>query len=422
MPETQILPYGITNRDATGRKQSDTALYALCFLMLGALIGWLAFGQGDEVEWFKWVLLLPLIWGLAKSRLSSSLVVFGFFLSASRGVPFAIGVFFGDESPWWANWGLWLCVALLSSLSYYFLWHEKKHRAIIGFIVAVILTLIPPLGLISWANPLVAAGYLYPAWGWVGLGLTLLLFGALISRSVLLICLFLGLAGLSQALGTSNSSKTAAPVGWSSVDTHFPRLASVGGDDAENILAARRRIDWLKGVMANVPSNHVVLLPETIVGVLDGESRFSVWQVEAGLAARGARVLVGAIVPLPSGQYQNGLVVLGAKAGEAAMAVQNVPAPISMWKPWANNDGALADPLGRGNIVEVNGLKVGAVVCYEQVLAFSLLWTISGSPDVLTAASNVWWARDTSVPAIQRQMVKSFGQLFDIPVLVASNF
>ena len=114
------------------------------------------------------------------------------------------------------------------------------------------------------------------------------------------------------------------------------------------------------------------------------------------------------------------MIVLGAQVGDSLAAIQGIPVPVSMWKPWAP-DGAVADVFGRANIVEVNGMRVGVVICYEQLLPFSLLWTMLSRPNVVVAVSNVWWAKETSISEIQLQTVRAFGRLFGVAVVVSRN-
>jgi apolipoprotein N-acyltransferase len=61
------------------------------------------------------------------------------------------------------------------------------------------------------------------------------------------------------------------------------------------------------------------------------------------------------------------------------------------------------------------------VICYEQLLSWSMLKAVSGTPDVLVGAANGWWAKDTSIPAIQREMMRAYGRLFGVGVVMAGN-
>jgi hypothetical protein len=104
---------------------------------------------------------------------------------------------------------------------------------------------------------------------------------------------------------------------------------------------------------------------------------------------------------------------------ESAPLVQRVPVPIGMWRPWSAESIA-ADPLASG-VGLVAGRKVAYSICYEQLLVFPVLVSLAHSPDVLVGAANDWWARDTSIPTIQGQVLDAWGRLFGIPVVRSVN-
>lgn len=61
------------------------------------------------------------------------------------------------------------------------------------------------------------------------------------------------------------------------------------------------------------------------------------------------------------------------------------------------------------------------LICYEQLLTYSILWMISEKPDVLVGVSNLWWVTNKTIPVIQAQMMMSFGKLFGVGVVRAVN-
>lgn len=138
--------------------------------------------------------------------------------------------------------------------------------------------------------------------------------------------------------------------------------------------------------------------------------------LSAQLKAKGSAVLVGAEVVGSGHQLQNTLVALG---DESAPLVQRVPVPIGMWRPWST-ESITADPLASG-VGLVAGRKVAYSICYEQLLVFPVLVSLAHSPDVLVGAANDWWARETSIPAIQGQALDAWGRLFGLPVVRATN-
>lgn len=392
-----------------------------CALLVatGGIVGASAWGNTTSEISLLLVLLLPVLWAQTRARWQAFALALGYFLAGGRGMPAGAVVFFGESSPAWWGWCLWIVSSTLLATPYAALWTSKPARRAAGFLIAVAITAFPPFGLIGWVSPLASAGALFPSTGWVGLlGLMALIF-VLVAGHWRWVAVLLIASMLSHGWASWRDTETTTR-SWIGVDTEFSRLASAGGNDAGQRLAALKRIDWLIEYAKTVPPHSVVVLPETILGTFDGIAEFKLQETESLLRERGAQVLVGAELPASGRTYKNALVVLGASPGHDRAAIQGTPVPVSMWKPWAD-DGAVAAPFGHQNVVTVGEDKVGALICYEQVLAYSFLWLMLSEPDVVVAASNMWWARDTSIPTIQRQMVNSFGRLFGVPVVVAKN-
>jgi hypothetical protein len=345
--------------------------------------------------------------------------MFCYFLAGARGLPGGVTVFFGD-GPWWAGFAFWSGAALLLSLPFAVLWSRNSLWRPWLYLLAVLVAVVPPLGLIGWISPLSGSGALFPGLGWIGLLLMAGLSAAFVVRSVRWSAGVLVLAFSANVVALY--SGVAAPARWSGVDTHFSRLGSGGADDAGQVLGALRRVQWVGQFAASVPVNSVVVLPETVVGSLGADAALNLSPADEALAARGSRVLVGAELPLSDGRYENALYVLGAKKGEQRSAVQSIPVPVSMWKPWAR-DGAVADVFGNGGLLEVGGVRAATFICYEQLLSFSLLKAMMmGKPDVIVGAANLWWVTDRSIPIIQKQMLGWVGRLFGVGVVTAGNY
>ncbi len=390
-------------------------------LIIGGLVGLIAWGSGDSLVWLVPILVLPIVWGKAGSRWQASAVMLGYFLVGARGLPGGVVVFFGNGTDWWVEYGFWLSACVMLTVPFVVCWARGQRGRSVGFVVALAVCVVPPLGLIGWLSPLAVGGVLYPGVGWLGVVMTLALLALLAAGAWRWVGGLLVLAVVVNVLAVVVWRPVVLPAGWAGVDTHFPQLGSgVDGSDNGVMLAGRQRVAWMNRFVETVPANSVRVLPETVLGRYDGIAEFDLMDASDALAARGSRVLVGAEVPEAGGRYLNALVVLGAGAGEGGRAVQGVPVPVSMWKPWAT-DGAVADVWGRGGRVTVSGVKAGVVICYEQSLSWSMLKAVSGSPDVLVGAANGWWAKDTSIPAIQSEMMRAYGRLFGVGVVMARN-
>jgi apolipoprotein N-acyltransferase len=115
-------------------------------------------------------------------------------------------------------------------------------------------------------------------------------------------------------------------------------------------------------------------------------------------------------------RYFNAMVVRGA---QVAVVRQRIPVPIAMWNPF-RRDTARMNLSGAG-LVLVGAERVGIVICYEQLIVWPLLMTMTQHPTVLIAPANDYWANSTTIRTFQRAATRSWARLFGISCLVAVN-
>lgn len=383
--------------------------FALVFV--GAVSG-LAWGWPGA----SWLLglsaLVPLAWNAARNRWIAALVLLAYYLGASRGLPSGTGIFFAQSAPAWFGWALWLGVALLNAAVWLLFWSKTTGRRALGIVAAVVVTALPPIGFVGWANPATSAGVLFPSFGFFGVALLLGLWtaGVLRKNTVLL-----GMASVCAIANTVVPSNAANAGRWAGMDTHYGRLGSASSD----YMAAFARIQSVQDLADAVPPGHVLVLPETILGTYTVATESLLSETAHALAEKGSAVIVGAELPGERGtrRFDNALVVIDGR-GTRPM-VERVPVPIGMWRPW-DVDTFNAHPFGSG-IATVAGKRVAYSICYEQLLVYPLLVSFANSPDVVIGAANDWWAKTTSIPEIQRQVLDTWGRLFDVPVVRATN-
>lgn len=393
-------------------------LFALWGLA-GAVIGFTAWGGQTAPISLLLLVALPVGWTFTSSRQQAGWFMWGYFLAGARGLPSGATVFFGSESPAWWGWVLWFSATLLLATPFLLAWSSRSHLKPFGFLVAVVSLIAPPLCIVGWINPISVAGVLFPGAAWLGLFATTFLFYGLAARKRAYVFF---LAAVAMALNIHAYQKPDAmqpPARWMGFDTHFSRLSSGGADQAGNVLASLARIEWLSGVAANMPAGATLILPETLIGRYDGVAQRMLSSADVALREKNSRVLVGAEVPRGEG-YWNVVLVLGASTDDDRMVRQGIPVPISMWKPWAD-DGAEGDLFTTDQVIRVDRKSVGVAICYEQLLAYSVLKLMLQEPSILVAVGNVWWARETSIPTIQRQSIGAFSMLFGIPLITAFN-
>ena len=385
------------------------------FLVVGGALCGFAWGHLG----LSWLVCLagamPVLWSLAGSRGWAGMIALAYYLTASRGLPFGAGIFFAESAPAWFIWALWFAAGLVNALPWFLLWSETPRRKAWRLPAALALTALPPVGFIGWVNPLTAAGVLFPGLGFVGLAclVVALVLAALRRWPAVAILASVAIVSNIVALQAKPEPWVSA---WSGQDTAFARLQTAA---APNFLAEGQRMAQVLMIAGQLQPGRVLVMPETVLPRVRQVNDFNasiLADFSAQLKAKGSAVLVGAEVVGPGHQLQNTLVVLGE---ESAPLVQRVPVPIGMWRPWSAESIA-ADPLASG-IALVAGRKVAYLICYEQLLVFPMLVSLAHSPDVLVGAANDWWARETSIPAIQGQALDAWGALFGMPVVRATN-
>lgn len=386
----------------------------LLLTVAGALCG---FAWGHEgLPWLVGLAgLVPLLWSLAGSRWWAGAVALAYYLAASRGLPFGAGIFFAESAPLWFSWALWTAAGLVNAAPWLLLWSASPRRQAWTLPAALLLTALPPVGFIGWVNPLTAAGWWFPGLGFFGLVGLVALFVLVVLKRWPAVAVLASVAVVANivALQAKPAEWSAA---WSGRDTTFARLQTAA---ARNFLAEGQRMAQVMMMAAQLEPGRVLVLPETVLPSVRQGDAFNasmLADLSAELKAKGSVILLGSEMSIPDHPIRNVLVALGSNT---APLVQRVPVPIGMWRPWLA-DSIAADPFGNG-IGSVAGRRVAYSICYEQLLTYPILVSMAYHPDLIIGAANDWWARNTSIPAIQGQALDTWGRLFSVPVVRSTN-
>lgn len=382
----------------------------------GALVG-LAWGHADAPWLFGLAVAMPWLWNAAGTRWTAGAVALAYYLAASRGLPPGAGVFFEASAPAWFGWSLWIGVALINAFLWWAMWSKDAGRRIWLGPLILVLTAIPPIGLIGWTNPLTAAGLVFPEMGFAGLLLFLGFIAAGMRPRSPAVLMFAAAGVVANVAAVAWPTTPAAQFAtWSGHNTSFPKLQTAAID----ILGEGQRVMHVLQLARRMKPGTVAVLPETVLPRLSAGNTFTAGMLEdvtAELQAKGSLILVGAEKGEPGEQLRNMLVVLGQPG--AADLVQRVPVPIGMWRPW-RDDAVQANLWGSG-IGQVAGARIAYSICYEQLLVYPVVVSMAFRPAALIGAANDWWAKETSIPAIQAQALGAWGRLFAVPVIEAVN-
>ncbi|MFC0805147.1 conjugal transfer protein TraB [Ensifer sp. P24N7] len=365
------------------------------------------------VGWSGHVLLLPVaftfpvLWALARTRLTAAFVSAGYFLATSRGLPQGVATFYSSDL--WPGLLLWLCASLSFVAVHTALWTKVGPRSP-RYLLAAVLMAIPPFGITGWAHPITAAGVLFPGWGWWGLAATTAGLMGLVTRMWPAVAIaLLGFWSWSAAFWT----EPTVPEAWQGVDLELG--ASLGRDTS---MQHHRDLIATVTERASGDIRHIVL-PESSLGFWTPTvERFWV----RALQGTDISVIAGAAV-VDAGGYDNVLIAI---SGDGAQLLyrERMPVPGSMWQPWrpllGQSGGARAHLFANPTVAVGNG-RAAALICYEQLIAWPVLQSMFHDPDVIVAVGNGWWTKGTSIVAIQRASTQAWGRLFAKPVIFSFN-
>ena len=363
--------------------------------------------------------LIPLLAFEARCRSASFLVSLFFYLGLSRGIVPGAYVFFRDGSLIRAL-VLWVSSAIGLAMPYAILYpaqsSPKLSRAL-RLVIAVLASAVPPLGLIGWGSPLVAAGLFFPRTGWIGLGFLLILYGFAVTWQRFRLALFFVALSLTVVLPVVD---VAPPTNWIGIDTEFGRLASGSADFDEQYQRERQVFAELLRKRRNREFSRVdvVLLPETLIGRMNPTTQKR-WRDFLYHLDDKKVFIAGAEIP-KGRKYDNVMIAFNDPRGQTA--IQRWPVPFSMYRPfskWGANADILS--LGQNSLMDFGGEQVGFLVCYEQFLTWPFLTLMTFNPRILAAPANFWWCRDTTLPAVRERTLKLLSVLFDIPLVSAVN-
>ncbi|WP_085026111.1 conjugal transfer protein TraB [Ensifer aridi] len=366
------------------------------------------------LAWSGHVLLLPValgfpvLWSLARTRSTATLISVGYFLGASRGLPQGAATFYASD--FWP--GLLLLGAASSSFVtvHALLWTKDPGSRPFRYVLGAVLMAVPPLGITGWAHPVTATGVLFPEWGWWGLAAMTAGLAGLVSRLSSAVTIVLGGFWLwSAALWTDPT----LPQAWQGVDLELG--ASLGRD-----ASMQRHRDLIATVRNRAAGDaRYIVLPESTLGFWT-QTVERLWT--RSLEGRDITIVAGAAVVDARG-YDNVLIALSAQGGQILYR-ERMPVPGSMWQPWRalleESGGARADFFANP-IVTLGASRAAPLICYEQLIVWPVLQSMLGDPDLIVAAGNGWWSKGTSIVAIQRASTAAWAKLFAKPVVLSFN-
>jgi hypothetical protein len=352
---------------------------------------------------------------------------------------------------------IWVLTAIMLSVPWTFAATSHRFQYLWRAPLALLATVIPPLGIIGLASPLTATGYLFPGTAWVGIAAVALMPGILLStrpmafRARCVVRCFV--IGLCIALGIGGrlfrSVDAEPPRGWIAVNTNLGDVSRPFQDFVAAQFIQQK---------ANESSARVLIFPEAVVPRWS-EATEAFWrQTLDGCRRRGQVLAIGAGLPVqtrtskhtlqklsdlklydfsaaiaaltsmdttPPHAFQgkpgpepidNTLRVVGA---ESTTFFQRVPVPVGMWQPFSRTSVPLR--LNAPGVLVIDHQRAAVLICYEQMLTFPILASMLQHPTVIVGISNTFWVDGTTIPRYQATGLRGWARLFGVPYFLAVN-
>jgi len=359
--------------------------------------------------------------------------------------PLAVGAknFFGPHVSVPVAIAFWALCTVILALPFAMLWTDRTRHLLWRVPLALLLGVIPPLGLIGFASPLTASGFLFPAWSWVGLALSTAGCGFIAAHPRAGIPF---LAALALIANISYGGDPPRPASWQTVDTYLGAISHGPVSPLREYLAAQTIQQ-----QACASSARVVIFPESVVPRWTASTDLF-WKpsIEA-FRREGKIVLIGTLIPqsrppkerdlraavdllrtahepdtgrrLPVSPqpdipyaYRNAVIIRGAQTG---IFLQRLPVPVAVWKPFGRG-GAPLDLTGPA-VLDLAGQRAALLICYEQIIPWTVWTAALARPTVLVGMSNDHWATGTPIPQWQALCLHAWSRLFGVPYLLAVN-
>jgi hypothetical protein len=373
---------------------------------ISAAIGGAGWSGAPALNYFA--LLFPFVYLHSQRRLDSLCAVF-YYAAATWSVIPGSQSFFRTDHNFVLPLAIWAALVALAAVPW--VGFYSRRYIPISAIAALTALALPPLSLTTVAHPLIATGHWFPGTRWFGLGLVVILIAAYrrFGRAMTLTVL------LAASVATHVRFHRPVP------DPHILAVnTNFSGEPTHDNLDSR--LEFQERTIQQIALAHpdtLLVFPESIIPSWNGvhEARWASTFAQLKLQRTG--LLIGTTIPITNTEA-NRNVLLSRGYTERLSYAQRVPVPLGMWHVGDQRSGyplMLRFP----PTIRIWNRRAGILVCYEQLSFWPAIQTLAHNPDMLLAPSNVYWAANTPIPAIQHVAAQDWADLWAIPLYEASN-
>ena len=415
---TRVASQGTKETDQPAWAQTLIAGLVLVFTVMLGRNAWVA------PETTVLVLALPVFMNQVKLRFWPYLIAMAYFGSANVELPGVIDRFFPEGAGAVAMFGGPLLLTLIQSLPFLLYRPDRPPRErAIRMGAALLLLTLPPIGWLTWMNPLLAAGLLYPGTGYLGLLLmlaTLVVLAAGGQKDSRKWVLAAGVPLLALAIGLNYWSRVNPPENlhqWVGFDTRIPPANQRDPFEVRTILPGNAITELSKAVMHD--QTDVLVFPESILSPLTPADQVAMSTAVVEAQRRGIVILAGVVEQAGPDRWRNTIQAFGAQAG--VVDESRLPMPMGNWRL---SGGVPARPFASDlTMIETRrGPYVTAMsICYEDTLIWPHFGLLAGRADVMVSVSNSWATDNTRGRRTQEASAKLLARLAGVPLVRSEN-
>jgi len=289
----------------------------------------------------------------------------------------------------------WIAVFPVMMLPWYVLYRADEKCLELRLLLILLMTWLPPMGAVQFASPFIGTSLLIPGLQWGSLLAGIMIVGGVVrcirhrQRSLTLL-----LTGIAAVLNVSGDAQKIP--GWVAVDT----AVNVGGF-FHTIEGSAEALDKARSVALDTKARVVVL----------GESTGG-YSVDAGRRVLG-RALDQSIV-LAGGRVDEKQALFEWNQADSKRVYHQRLRPVLLEPVNGDLDGK--------RIIEIDGLTVAPLICYEGAVPYPFTTALYYQPDAIVSIANFSWSRnDAYFERVLRAHVSAWGRIWNIPTLVAVN-
>lgn len=315
-------------------------------------------------------------------------------------------------------WCIVVAYAGSIALLWSFAWHRRPLWRFAGLCGVLLFTSVPPMGGFIYGSPLLAAGWIFPNMGFLGIALLVMSWGSVFAFTVQpksTITTVGAIAACCLVLTSIGVNATYQNPVADSLNRVYPLNTNLSIFPVKLEDQYQRHQELTKAAMsALVQPYPVIVMPEEIGGFW--QPRFAwLWEdVSKAYRDAGKTLIVG--FDTKPDQYANTAKAFGLNADNIPDVLAKVPAPIGGWKPWATVHAPARWTTPATTKVQEHELTF--IFCWEELVPWPWLAIEAFSnqtdqkPRFVVVMANHWFAKDLDIGDSQARSTHAWARLF----------